>query len=121
MPHSPPGEANTEKGKFASARMQFELFIQKEQFPVQAPESAKNTILRMPSNNDPACADLGDKVERILSPKAGKVEVVIEMSDCIKKASHHPFIVELTQSKFFSGHPTGAALPTHLLVTLLVR
>ncbi len=101
---------DTRPNAFENESGQFEVYLDKNLFPIAAPMCRNTIILRMPGTNP-----FGNQVQQSISEKkalferiqsmvnthSGSVEVVIELNPYVKKIRNKPLTLELTQCNVF--------------------
>ncbi len=101
---------DTRPNTFESENGQFEVYLNKNQFPIVAPKCEHTIILRMPGTNpfgDNAQQSIDEKktlferIQSMLNTHSGAVEVVIELNPYVEKIRNNPLILQLTQCNVF--------------------
>lgn len=106
------GEGDRSYG-FVDENGQFEVYIDRNAFPVDAPNCKNDIILRMPATNpfgSEAEKSISEKrqlynqIKNMIDNKQGELDVVIELNPYVKKVSDNPLKLELTQCNVFFRH-----------------
>jgi len=101
---------------------QFDLFIKREWFPVQVPESCCNAylILTMPYTNPrleggpekiAAKRKLFDRIEQLSKSAKGGLKVVIDLTPYAEVTSREPLKLRLKDIQIYFRHYRGAYVP----------
>ncbi|MGB3849832.1 MAG: hypothetical protein WA958_07665 [Tunicatimonas sp.] len=99
----PFGEGKFGPKKYEIGNGQFEVFIQKESFPIKCRCSNKYIIFRAPylEHPDPEYLRVFDELKTMLESSQGSVEVVLELNPYVDRTSDNPMILELTAPNVF--------------------
>ncbi len=95
---------------FENENGQFDIYLNKSQFPIAAPMCERTIILRMPGTNpsgDQVKQSINEKkalferIQTMLNTGSGSVEVVIELNPYVEKIRSNSLTLELTQCNVF--------------------
>jgi hypothetical protein len=116
----PPSERylpdNRKLGSNFTVGGQFEVYIPKKQFPIQAPNCKDYILLRMPWTNPDFPNSISfvkekkilfEKIEAIKRGEIAAVDVVIELNPYVKVKNMKPLRLELEECNVFFRHASG--------------
>jgi len=101
---------DTRKNIFETENGQFEVYLDKNQFPIAAPMCQHTLILRMPGTNPfghqaqqsiSVKKILFERIQSMINTHSGSIEVVIELNPYVEKIRNNPLTLQLTQCNIF--------------------
>jgi len=101
---------DAEPNTFENENGQFEVYLNKNQFPIVAPKCEHTLILRMPgtspvgnqvqqSINEKKI--LFERIQSMINTHSGVVEVIIELNPYVEKIRNNPLTLQLNQCNIF--------------------